>query len=303
MPICNAYSVLLCWEYALCVKVEDVFRSGIGKPGRDRISFRSGNRKSSRFEVRFYPRNGKPGGDRAAFCSGNEFLGGDGIHSASGMAVCGAYAIRPYADDKNLVHFLVHSTTGVAACGAYAIRPYTGDLKNGDFSIHSTTAVAICGAYSIRPYTGDLKKWRFFYPFDHRCGRLWGVCNTPLHGRPKKWRFFYPFDHCRGHLWGVFNTSLYGRPEKMAFFLSVRPPVWPPVGRMQYAPTRKDENRAGFWFVFRGAAEKGAGCGLCEKWGRRASIIIRRLLPLRARRRMGPIIASAHAFIIPNYVA
>ena len=92
-------------------------------------------------------------------------------------------------------------------------------------------------------------------------------------------------------------------PEKMAIFLFIRPLAWPFVGRMQYAPTRKDENRAGFWFVFRGAAEKGAGCGLCEKWGRRASIIIRRLLPLRARRRMGPIIASAHAFIIPNYVA
>ena len=83
----------------------------------------------------------------------------------------------------------------------------------------------------------------------------------------------------------------------------IRPLAWPSMGRMLLRPTRKDENRAGFWFVFRGGAEKGAGRGLCEKWGRRASIIIRRLLPLRARRRMGPIIASAHAFIIPNYVA
>gem|GEM_PF-1394428 len=58
-----------------------------------------------------------------------------------------------------------------------------------------------------------------------------------------------------------------------------------------------------FGSYFEGGAEKRAGCGLCEKWGRRASIIIRRLLPLRARRRMGPIIAPAHAFIIPNYVA
>ena len=91
--------------------------------------------------------------------------------------------------------------------------------------------------------------------------------------------------------------------EILSIFLPIRPLAWPFVGRMQYAPTRKDENRAGFWFVFRGGAEKGAGRGLCEKWGRRASIIIRRLLPLRARRRMGPIIASAHAFIIPNYVA
>ena len=36
----------------------------------------------------------------------------------------------------------------------------------------------------------------------------------------------------------------------MAIFLSVRPPAWPSMGRMQYAPKRTDENRAGFWFVF-----------------------------------------------------
>ena len=142
-----------------------------------------------------------------------------------------------------------------------------------------------------------------FCPFGLWRGRLWGVCNTPLHGRPEKWRFFYPFDHRRGRLWGVCCCAPTRVPEKMAIFLSVRPPAWPFVGRIQYAPTRTDENRAGFWFVFRGGAEKGAGRGLCEKWGRRASIIIRRLLPLRARRRMGPIIAPAHAFIIPNYVA
>ena len=83
----------------------------------------------------------------------------------------------------------------------------------------------------------------------------------------------------------------------------IRPLAWPPVGRMLLRPTRIIKNRPGIGFVFRGGAEKGAGRGLCEKWGRRTSIIIRRLLPLRARRRMGPIIASAHAFIIPNYVA
>lgn len=83
----------------------------------------------------------------------------------------------------------------------------------------------------------------------------------------------------------------------------IRPLAWPSVGRMLLRPTRIIKNRPRMEFVFRGVAEKGAGRGLCEKWGRRASIIIRRLLPLRARRRMGPIIASAHAFIIPNYVA
>ena len=91
--------------------------------------------------------------------------------------------------------------------------------------------------------------------------------------------------------------------EILSIFLPIRPLTWPPVGRMLLRPTRIIKNRLGIGFVFRGVAEKGAGRGLCEKWGRRASIIIRRLLPLRARRRMGPIIAPAHAFIIPNYVA
>ena len=30
----------------------------------------------------------------------------------------------------------------------------------------------------------------------------------------------------------------------------IRPLPWSSVGRMQYAPTRTDENRAGFWFIF-----------------------------------------------------
>ena len=219
------------------------------------------------------------------------------------MAVCGAYAIRPYPDGRNSIHFFVHSTSGVAACGAYAIRPYTGDLKNGDFSIHLTTAVAVCGAYSIRPYTDTRKNGDFSIhptPGVAVCG---AYAVAPLHGRPEKWRFFYSFDHRRGRLWGVCCCALYGRPEKMAIFLFVRLLPWPSVGRMLLRPTRIIKNRPRMEFVFRGVAEKGAGRGLCEKWGRRASIIIRRLLPLRARRRMGPIIASAHAFIIPNYVA
>ena len=91
--------------------------------------------------------------------------------------------------------------------------------------------------------------------------------------------------------------------EILSIFLPIRPLAWPFVGHMLLRPTRIIKIRPGIGFVFRGGAEKGAGRGLCEKWGRRTSIIIRRLLPLRARRRMGPIIASAHAFIIPNYVA
>ena len=55
----------------------------------------------------------------------------------------------------------------MAVCRAYAIRPYAGDLKNGDFSIRSTTAVVVCGAYAIRPYPVGRKFIGFlvrFYP-------------------------------------------------------------------------------------------------------------------------------------------
>ena len=73
------------------------------------------------------------------------------------MAVCGAYAIRPYTADLKNVNFSVHPTTGVAVCEAYAIRPYTGYLKNGNFSVHPTTGVAVRGAYAIRPYPDGRK--------------------------------------------------------------------------------------------------------------------------------------------------
>ena len=107
------------------------------------------------------------------------------IRSTTAVAVCGAYAIRPYTGDLKNGDFSIRSTTGVAVYGAYAVAPYTGDLKNGDFSICSTSGVAVCGAYAIRPYTGDLKKWRFFCPFDLCRGRLWGVCCCALHGQTK----------------------------------------------------------------------------------------------------------------------
>ena len=68
------------------------------------------------------------------------------------MAVCGAYAIRPYTGDLKNGDFSIHPASGVAVCRAYAVAPYTGDLKNGDFSIHSTTGVAVCGAYAFAPY-------------------------------------------------------------------------------------------------------------------------------------------------------
>ena len=91
------------------------------------------------------------------------------------MAVCRAYAIRPYPAGQKFIGVSVrfypmnqksdrnwiHPATGVAVCGAYAIRPYTGDLKNGDFSVRSTTDVVVCRAYSIRPYTGEMKNGDF----------------------------------------------------------------------------------------------------------------------------------------------
>ena len=41
----------------------------------------------------------------------------------------------------------------------------------------------------------------------------------------------------------------------------IRPLAWPLVGRMLLRPTRIIKNRPGIEFVFRGAAEKGAGRG------------------------------------------
>ena len=134
----------------------------------------------------------------------------------------GRMQYAPYTVDIKNGNFSIHSTSGVAVCGAYAIRPYTGDLKNGDFSIRSASGVAVCGAYAIRPYPAGKKIHRGFGSFlsgkskigseldssDHRRGRLWGVCNTPLHNRPEKWRFFYPFGLWLGRLWGVCNTPL-----------------------------------------------------------------------------------------------
>ena len=57
------------------------------------------------------------------------------VHLAICMTICGAYAIRPYTDDKNPVHFPVHSIIVMVICGAYAVAPYTGTRKNDDYFI------------------------------------------------------------------------------------------------------------------------------------------------------------------------
>ena len=171
VSICYAYSVLLCWKYALCVKVEEVFRSGIGKPGGVEVCFRSGIGKPSGVEVCFRSGNGKSGGFEIHFYSGDEI-----IAIFSGTRV-GAYCIRPtngHANgqmngemDKISIHFYpmnqksdwdwIHLAPDVAVCGEYSIRPYTVDLKNGDFSVRLTTGVAVYGAYAIRSYPDGRK--------------------------------------------------------------------------------------------------------------------------------------------------
>ena len=59
----------------------------------------------------------------------------------------------------------IHSASGVAVCGAYAVAPYTNDLKNGDFSVRSATGVAVCRAYAIRLYTDRRKPGWFLVRF------------------------------------------------------------------------------------------------------------------------------------------
>ena len=103
----------------------------------------------------------------------------DWIHTASGVVVCGAYAIRPYPARRKFIRVEVrfypmnqksdrdwiYSATDVVVCEAYSIRPYTGDLKNGDFSIRSATGVAVCRAYAIRPYPAGRKFIRVLVRF------------------------------------------------------------------------------------------------------------------------------------------
>ena len=81
-------------------------------------------------------------------------------------------SVRFYPMNQKSDRDWIHSASGVAVCRAYAVAPYTGILKNGNFSVRSATGVAVCGAYAIRPTDGYPKKWRFFYLFDHRYGRL-----------------------------------------------------------------------------------------------------------------------------------
>ena len=75
------------------------------------------------------------------------------------MATCGAYLIRPYADDKNLIHFSVRSTICMAVCGAYVVAPYPDGRKFIRFLVRfypMQKKIAIfpgirVGAYCIRP--------------------------------------------------------------------------------------------------------------------------------------------------------
>ena len=66
-------------------------------------------------------------------------------------------SVRFYPGNQKSDRNWIHSASGVAVRGAYAVAPYTNDLKNGDFSIRSATGVAVCGAYAIRPYPAGRK--------------------------------------------------------------------------------------------------------------------------------------------------
>ena len=68
----------------------------------------------------------------------------------------------------------IHPASGVAICGAYAVAPYTVDLKNGDFSIRLATGVVVCRAYAIRPNPAGGKFIRVsvcFYPMNQKSDR------------------------------------------------------------------------------------------------------------------------------------
>ena len=118
------------------------------------------------------------------------------------MAVCGAYSIRPYADDKNLVHFLVHSATGMAACGAYSIRSYPDGRK-------------------------FIRFWVRFYPMQKKIAifpgiRVGAYCIRPTNDHDS--------DRMSGKT-GVFGVRFYPEKKKIVIFSGIR------VGRNSIRPT------------------------------------------------------------------
>ena len=185
-----------------------------------------------RVSVRFYPMNQKS--DR------------NWIHPASGVVVCGAYAVSPYMGDLKNGDFSICSTIVMVVCGAYAIRPYTNDLKNGDFSICSTIVMVVCGAYAIRPYPAGRKFIRVsirFYPMNEKSDRDWihpasgvAVCGAyAIRPYPAGRKFirvsirFYPMNEKSDRDWihpasgvavcGAYALApLHGRPKKWQFF-------------------------------------------------------------------------------------
>ena len=135
------------------------------------------------YVIRPYPVGRKFIGVLVRFYPMNQKSNRNWIHSASGVAVCGAYAIRPYTGDLKNGDFSFRSTTGVAVCRAYAVAPYTVDLKNGVFSIRSTTAVVVYGAYAIRPYTEGRKLGWFLVCFWPGKGKMTG---DSINSHPRK---------------------------------------------------------------------------------------------------------------------
>ena len=73
------------------------------------------------------------------------------------MSIRGAYAIRPYPDDRKTVTILIHSASDMSIRGAYAIRPYPGGRKIAMILIYFSSDMSIHGAYAIRPYPNRRK--------------------------------------------------------------------------------------------------------------------------------------------------
>ena len=79
------------------------------------------------------------------------------IRSISYMFICGAYAIRPYPDERKIARISIRSASDMFFRRAYAIRPYPYGRKIVTILIRSASDMSIRGAYVIRPYPNRRK--------------------------------------------------------------------------------------------------------------------------------------------------
>jgi len=96
-------------------------------------------------------------GIRPRFIQGMDFWVGIRFIRPLACSLVGRMQYAHILTDENSIHFFVHSASGVAACGAYSIRPYPDGRISIHFFTHSTTGVAVYGAYAVALYT-DYRK-------------------------------------------------------------------------------------------------------------------------------------------------